>query len=164
MKKTYQLYLTFFLLISALHHPTWAEGDGGGDGGSDAGGEGYDGDGYHHHDGHGHHHHHGSGIYYDPWLWGGLYGSGLWGGYYGPGWGAYGYRGYGYIDPWYRPYYMNPPVIGVPAQPPVYIEQSKPVPSRPNAWYYCRNPEGYYPEVKQCPDGWLQVAPQPNAQ
>lgn len=164
MKKTYQLCLTIFLLTSALHHPTWAEGDGGGDGGGDAGGDGYDGDGYHHHDGHGHHHHHGGGIYYDPWLWGGLYGPGWWGGYYGPGWGAYGYRGYGYIDPWYRPYYMNPPVIGVPAQPPVYIEQSKPAPSRSNAWYYCRNPEGYYPEVKQCPDGWLQVAPQPNAQ
>lgn len=164
MKKTYQLCLTIFLLTSALHHPTWAEGDGGGDGGGDAGGDGYDGDGYHHHDGHGHHHHYGGGIYYDPWLWGGLYGPGWWGGYYGPGWGAYGYRGYGYIDPWYRPYYMNPPVIGVPAQPPVYIEQSKPAPSRSNAWYYCRNPEGYYPEVKQCPDGWLQVAPQPNAQ
>jgi hypothetical protein len=30
-----------------------------------------------------------------------------------------------------------------------------------NYWHYCRNPEGYYPYVKNCPNGWLQVAPQP---
>ncbi len=35
--------------------------------------------------------------------------------------------------------------------------------SQTNDWYYCSNPEGYYPYVKNCPDGWLPVAPQPTA-
>lgn len=28
-----------------------------------------------------------------------------------------------------------------------------------NYWYYCQDPEGYYPDVNECPDGWQQVAP-----
>jgi len=35
--------------------------------------------------------------------------------------------------------------------------------SQTNYWHYCSNPEGYYPYVKKCPDGWLPVAPQPTA-
>jgi hypothetical protein len=31
-----------------------------------------------------------------------------------------------------------------------------------NYWYYCQDPEGYYPDVDVCPDGWQQVAPQPD--
>ncbi len=30
-----------------------------------------------------------------------------------------------------------------------------------NYWYCCENPEGYYPEVNKCTEGWFQVAPQP---
>jgi len=26
-------------------------------------------------------------------------------------------------------------------------------------WYYCRNPQGYYPYVTSCPGGWVQVIP-----
>jgi hypothetical protein len=32
--------------------------------------------------------------------------------------------------------------------------------SQGNFWHYCRSAEGYYPQVKECPDGWEQVAPQ----
>ncbi|MFA5923265.1 MAG: hypothetical protein WC856_18580 [Methylococcaceae bacterium] len=32
----------------------------------------------------------------------------------------------------------------------------------PNYWYYCQDPEGYYPNVDECPDGWQQVVPQPD--
>ena len=32
----------------------------------------------------------------------------------------------------------------------------------PNYQYYCQDPEGYYPDVDECPDGWQQVAPQPD--
>ena len=32
----------------------------------------------------------------------------------------------------------------------------------PNYRYYCQDPEGYYPDVDVCPDGWQQVAPQPD--
>ena len=28
-----------------------------------------------------------------------------------------------------------------------------------NYSFYCRNPEGYYPDVDACPTGWLQIAP-----
>ena len=90
--------------------------------------------------------------------WGGHYG----GGHYGGGWG-YGRGGYygGY------PYYPYPPVVStVPVAPPVYIQQAAPQPvPQPQAdyWHYCRNPEGYYPYVKECPGGWQQVAPTPPA-
>jgi hypothetical protein len=56
----------------------------------------------------------------------------------------------------------------MPMTPPVYIEKQDPAPppaQKPaNYWHYCRNPEGYYPYIQKCPDGWLQVAPQPAIQ
>lgn len=79
----------------------------------------------------------------------------------------YGYGGYGYPYPYYYP------PSTVVTSPPVYIEQSPQAagaappqataPADPPAsyWYYCANPEGYYPYVKECPNGWQQVAPQP---
>lgn len=99
-------------------------------------------------------------------------------GYYGYrpyGYRPYGYRpyGYGYRPYGYRPYYW-PPFYGYPSYyqrsvstaPIVYIqrEEIKTVPKQTNYWHYCRNPEGYYPYIKKCPEGWLQVAPQPPAQ
>lgn len=114
---------------------------------------------------HGHNHNHfmlGIGGYYNPWFWGSYYEPGFWGPY------PYGYRsyGYGYADPFYRPYYTYPPAVAAPPQPSVYIQQqeSKPAQPRTSYWYYCQEPEGYYPYVKECPRDWLQVAPQPYAQ
>jgi hypothetical protein len=34
-------------------------------------------------------------------------------------------------------------------------------PPRPSYWYYCPSSNAYYPYVKDCPEGWQQVAPQP---
>ena len=72
-----------------------------------------------------------------------------------------------YGSPHYSPYYAYPPVVStVPVAPPVYIQQAAPQPvPQPQAdyWHYCRNPEGYYPYVKECPGGWQQVAPTPPA-
>ncbi len=112
------------------------------------------------------HHHHG---------WGG-FGLGLGLGY-GLGYGYRGFGGYGLGYPGYRfgyggyypPYYAYPPVVAIPSTPPVYIEKQQSAErsatkSQSNYWHYCRNPEGYYPYVKKCPDGWLPVAPQPTAQ
>jgi hypothetical protein len=62
------------------------------------------------------------------------------------------------------PYYYPPPIVSVPSSPPVYIEReiSEPAPPQSSSyWYYCDNPQGYYPYVKQCPAGWQMVAPQP---
>jgi len=79
------------------------------------------------------------------------------------------------IGPWYYPpyYYPYPPMLPVPVypnvvavqpSPPVYIEKGVepaegPAPSS-NYWYYCPNPQGYYPYVRECQTGWLTVLPQ----
>ena len=60
--------------------------------------------------------------------------------------------------PWYPYGYYSPPPVIVQQQPPVYVEPEQ---RSDNYWYYCQNPQGYYPYVKSCPDGWMKVVPQP---
>ncbi|HUW29910.1 MAG TPA: hypothetical protein VMV97_15040 [Sulfuriferula sp.] len=87
----------------------------------------------------------------------------------GPLWAYPGYYpgSYYYPGPYYYPappYYYPPPVVTAPASPPVYIEQGDDQaasPQQSGSWYYCDNPSGYYPYVKQCPGGWQAVAPRP---
>ena len=77
---------------------------------------------------------------------------------FGPGF----YRPYYY--PYYSPFYSySPPaIVTVPVSPPVYVERGGSAPSQESGyWYYCNNPEGYYPYVKQCPNGWTKVPPRP---
>lgn len=64
--------------------------------------------------------------------------------------------------PYYYPYYP-PEIVTAPASPPVYIERGGPQSTELPAgyWYYCSDPEGYYPYIKECPSGWLQVDPVP---
>ena len=66
--------------------------------------------------------------------------------------------------PYYYPpphYYPYPPITVAPS-PPVYIERNDPQPgAQTYYWYYCANPEGYYPYVQECPGGWKQVIPPP---
>jgi hypothetical protein len=72
-----------------------------------------------------------------------------------PGWGwGWPYASYPYY-PYapYAPYYAAPPVAA-PQEPQEYVQPEQPV-----YWYYCPDPEGYYPYVKQCPKGWLKVVP-----
>lgn len=64
-----------------------------------------------------------------------------------------------------EPYYAQPPVI-INNPPPVYYVEppAAPVvaPAPPSAfWYYCADSRAYYPYVKNCPNGWQRVAPQP---
>jgi hypothetical protein len=70
----------------------------------------------------------------------------------------------GYYDPyWYPP----PPVVYAPPPvyyaPPVVVQQPAPTYVAPQAqsWYYCDNPQGYYPYVANCGSGWRQVPAQP---
>ena len=56
-------------------------------------------------------------------------------------------QGLGYYGSFYNAPYVYLPAIPQP---------------QPNYWYYCQDPEGYYPNVDECPDGWQQVAPQPD--
>jgi hypothetical protein len=92
------------------------------------------------------------------------------GGHY-RGHGGYGFGFYSgfpwpFYYPFYPPYYTYPPaIVTVPAPPQVYIQRDsrQTAPQRPaNYWYYCRDPDGYYPYVRQCPGGWQQVAPLPS--
>jgi len=61
------------------------------------------------------------------------------------------------IWPYWDPYwslYDTPPVVVTPP-PQVYVQPTPPI------WYYCDNPQGYYPYVQQCPGGWRPVVPTP---
>ncbi len=85
--------------------------------------------------------------------------------YYGPGYY------YPYPAPYYYappPYYYPPPVAPPYAPAPVYIEQegyAQTVPAQPpGGWYYCPGSKAYYPYVRQCPEGWQRVSPQPPAE
>jgi hypothetical protein len=99
------------------------------------------------------------------WGWGG---RGYWGGY---GWWGYPYwwdypyypyyypYSYPYYDPYYYGGYGEPPVPPQGVTPPAESGQQQ-----PSYWYFCQNPEGYYPYVKECPGGWMKVVPpKPNA-
>jgi hypothetical protein len=138
--------------------------------------------------GHGHHHHHPGGHHHYGHHhygggWGG-FGLGLGMGILGYGIGSmarapyyppsYGYPPVGYgANYGYPPNYGYAPVapIGLPpSAPPIYIQQEvvqvQPPVQGSNSqgtsyWHYCRQPEGYYPYIKNCPGGWLQVAPEP---
>jgi hypothetical protein len=63
--------------------------------------------------------------------------------------------------PYYYPapaYAYSAPII-VNQPPTVYIERD-PQPAS-GYWYYCRNPQGYYPQVPSCPTPWQQVPANP---
>jgi hypothetical protein len=76
----------------------------------------------------------------------------------GPGWGP------GWWGPYYPyypsyPYYAPQPAV-IEKEPDTYIQQT-PQAEEPSYWYFCKDPEGYYPYVKKCPKGWLKVVPSP---
>lgn len=71
----------------------------------------------------------------------------------------------GWYAPWYYPppaYYYPAPVYAQPPAPTTYVERSDVVPEGPGTWYFCRESNGYYPYVKQCPGGWVRVPAQPS--
>lgn len=101
---------------------------------------------------------------------GGGWHGGNWHGGWGPrigfsfGFPAYSYWGYpyAYAYPYPYPYYDGYAYDGAPQ---VYIQRDTgdavtPTPTRPAEYsYYCTNPAGYYPQVGNCPSGWLKVVP-----
>lgn len=52
-----------------------------------------------------------------------------------------------------------PPAAQVPAPAPMPPAVQAPAPAPESYWYYCADPQGYYPYVKSCPLGWQKVAP-----
>lgn len=80
--------------------------------------------------------------------------------YWGPSWGPAWGPGWYYPPPYYSP----PPVVVLPpSPPPVYVEQPREEPVE-QYWYYCKSGKAYYPYVKDCPEGWQRVLPQPEKQ
>jgi hypothetical protein len=130
-------------------------GGGGGHGGG-GGWHGGGGGGWHGGGGHGH-----GGSHF-------VVGIGFPGFYWGPGWGYpyYGYYGYPYYSSYpyyagYPYYYPDAPAYGDPA-PGNYIQRdmSSPAPVGEGQYsYYCPDPAGYYPQLQNCPKGWLKVVP-----
>jgi hypothetical protein len=95
----------------------------------------------------------------------GLYSGANWArGHFGFYLGApiYPYYQYPYY-PYQSPYYYPPTIIAIPVTPPTYIQQSPQTTQQyPSGyWYYCNNPKGYYPYVKQCSESWQEVEPVP---
>jgi len=91
-------------------------------------------------------HNHGHGNSYSFWIGGG------WPGYWGPAYPRY----YSYYPsyPYYYPYSAAP---GVTAEQPQLSSPSQ----DQDYWYYCQDPQGYYPYIKSCPGGWMKVVPEP---
>jgi hypothetical protein len=89
-----------------------------------------------------------------------VYLGGSW--WLGPGWGFWMGAPWPYIYPVYpysviSPYYVVPPVA-TDQSPTTYIDRNQES-GESGSWYYCRDPEGYYPHVQRCPSGWQKIDP-----
>jgi hypothetical protein len=97
-------------------------------------------------------HHHGGGGHHGGW-----HGSRV---VVGVGLPGYWYGGWPYYSSYYYPsYYAAPYPYYAPAafeSAPVYTEQAPQQASAPS-YYYCAAAKGYYPYVRQCPEGWQRV-------
>ena len=111
---------------------------------------------HHDHDFHRDHHRHdfdrfGVGFgFWDPWW----------------GWGPADYWGYYYpyyYPPYYPAYYSAPPPEAPGYAPPAGAPAQTTGAPPPQYWYYCDNPQGYYPYVQNCSAAWRQVAATPPA-
>ncbi len=144
--KTIKLMCLVIVLLGSIPaNSAWARGGHGGG---------------HHFGGHHFGGHHFGGHHFGGFGLGLGLGYGLGYGGYWPYYGGYGlgYRGFGGYGLGYGGSY--PPAVYIQRQDSAQAATGP----QANYWHYCRNPEGYYPHVKKCPDGWLPVAPQPIAQ
>ena len=70
--------------------------------------------------------------------------------------------GWPYVG-WPYAFYGGSPYVGWPYYPSGMTEappaDSEPAQPQPYYWYYCQDPQGYYPYVKSCPGGWIEVVP-----
>jgi hypothetical protein len=71
----------------------------------------------------------------------------------GPSWYLYSAPVYPYPSP-----YVPPTVI---RETVTVVEQDI---EEPDYWYYCENPEGYYPYVQECSEEWFRVPAEPETE
>ncbi len=165
MKRITFALVVALILLAGHAFPTDARGAsgggfrGGGGGGFHGGGAGWAGGGRFHGGASGWRGgFHGSGPAWGGGFHGGtrvfIGGVGWWGwpGWWGPGWWGPGWWGSPY------PYYADPPVV-IQQTPTEYIQQAPTSPQQAY-WYFCQSVGAYYPYVKECPGGWIQVVPQ----
>ena len=158
--------LAAVVFAAAASAPNFAYAATGGKSGGYGGGHGSAQNGGHYSGNYGGHGYYGGRGYYG--------GHGYYGGYYGTRVGIYVGPGFG---PWYypSPFYYNPYFYGAaviaPAAPTNYIEQGVAPgvaqlspPQEGNYWFYCSDPQGYYPYVQQCRGAWQRVSPTPPGQ
>lgn len=67
---------------------------------------------------------------------------------------------YPYPYPYAYPYPVYAPPVAAQSPSSVYVQQESPAPSQTQYWYYCQTSQAYYPYVRECPEGWMQVVPQ----
>jgi hypothetical protein len=85
--------------------------------------------------------------------------------FYAYPYGYYPFSYYPHSYPYSYPYaypaypYAYPDYSNTYDQPTVYSESEQSY-----SWYYCRDPEGYYPYVTSCPSGWTKVVPTPQGE
>ena len=118
--------------------------------------------------GHGHGHGHGHGYFWGPF--GFLMGSAILYSaiqprtvYYAPG---VAFVPYGSVTTVMQPYYVDqtyssPPVVALPPAPQDGSQVSALGMPGSQWWYFCKNPNGYYPYVRECQSGWEKVSPTP---
>jgi len=138
-----QILWVIALAVVLVAGPTRPAVAAGGGGGFHGGGGGFHGGGFQ-----GGHGFHGGGFHGGTRVViGGGFGWWGWPGWWGPGW-------------WSAPYpYSAPSPVVTQSAPMTYIQQA---PAPDAYWYYCNAAGAYYPYVKDCPGGWMQVVPAPN--
>ncbi len=60
------------------------------------------------------------------------------------------------VIPWYPYGYHAPPPVIIQKEPQVYVQPEQ---EPENYWYYCPDPQGYYPYIRECASGWMKVVP-----
>ena len=60
------------------------------------------------------------------------------------------------VIPWYPYGYPASPPVVIQKEPQVYVQPKQ---GEENYWYYCPDPQGYYPYIRECASGWMKVVP-----
>ena len=73
------------------------------------------------------------------------------------------YTSFGFMynmSPGYYPWYGSS-VVAIPVErgPVSYIQRSEGDAPAENYWFYCSQPQGYYPWVKECQGSWQRIRP-----